>query len=260
MEPVTEHNPLLWLFTAGVAPGLDAEDNSTRGNSGVAIELESGSAALADFVVNADLPPAARERAAAAICDTAGVILAGAVEPASRMVRAMVTEEGRGECRILGTREVAGPGGAALANGVAGHALDYRQHGQAAPRRHGGAQRRDGRAPRAARLSVVGRRARGTSGVPRRDGQPAPVARARGRRPRSAVGDLLIQSEVGLLAVTGTEEEPCKVGVSIADIAAGMYAYSGILTALLARKDTGRGTAVDVSLFDALGECMGVIS
>ncbi|HXH24721.1 MAG TPA: CaiB/BaiF CoA-transferase family protein, partial [Vicinamibacterales bacterium] len=69
--------------------------------------------------------------------------------------------------------------------------------------------------------------------------------------------DLIIQSEVGMLSVTGTESTPCKVGVSIADIAAGMYAYSGILTALLARKDSGEGTVVDVSLFDALGEWMG---
>ena len=69
--------------------------------------------------------------------------------------------------------------------------------------------------------------------------------------------DLIVQSEVGILSVTGTESTPCKVGVSIADIAAGMYAYSGILTALLARKDTGQGTIVDVSLFDSLGEWMG---
>jgi itaconate CoA-transferase len=69
--------------------------------------------------------------------------------------------------------------------------------------------------------------------------------------------DLIIQSEVGMLAVTGTEATPCKVGVSIADISAGMYAYSGILTALLARKDTGEGTVVDVALIDALGEWMG---
>lgn len=69
--------------------------------------------------------------------------------------------------------------------------------------------------------------------------------------------DLLIQSEAGLLSITGTEQEPCKVGVSIADIAAGMYAYSGVLTALLCRQRTGRGTSVDVSLFEALGEWMG---
>jgi itaconate CoA-transferase len=69
--------------------------------------------------------------------------------------------------------------------------------------------------------------------------------------------DLLVQSEVGLLSITGTAEAPARVGISVADIAAGMYAYSGILTALLARAATGRGTTVDVSLFDALGEWMG---
>jgi itaconate CoA-transferase len=69
--------------------------------------------------------------------------------------------------------------------------------------------------------------------------------------------DLIIQSEVGMLSITGTEAEPCKVGVSIADISAGMYAHSGILAALLARKDTGEGTVVDVALMDALGEWMG---
>src|SRR5437899_1979005 len=69
--------------------------------------------------------------------------------------------------------------------------------------------------------------------------------------------DLLVQSEVGLLSITGGETSPARVGISVADIAAGMYAYSGILTALLARATTGRGTTVDVSLFDALGEWMG---
>ena len=69
--------------------------------------------------------------------------------------------------------------------------------------------------------------------------------------------DLIIQSEVGMLSVTGTEATPCKVGVSIADISAGMYVYSGILTALLARKDTGEGTVLDVALIDTLGEWMG---
>jgi itaconate CoA-transferase len=69
--------------------------------------------------------------------------------------------------------------------------------------------------------------------------------------------DLLIQSEAGVVSVTGTEEDPCKVGISIADIAAGMYAYSGILTALLCRQRTGHGAAVDVSMLEALGEWMG---
>src|SRR5438445_9829116 len=68
--------------------------------------------------------------------------------------------------------------------------------------------------------------------------------------------DLLVQSEVGLVSITGSEREPAKAGISVADIAAGMYAYSGILTALLARTTTGRGATLDVSLFDALGEWM----
>jgi len=69
--------------------------------------------------------------------------------------------------------------------------------------------------------------------------------------------DLLVQSETGLLSLTGTEEAPAKVGISVADIAAGMYAYSGILAALLARATHGNGSTVDVSLFDALAEWMG---
>src|SRR5690606_15020088 len=69
--------------------------------------------------------------------------------------------------------------------------------------------------------------------------------------------DLLIQSEAGFLSVTGTPEEPCKSGNSIADIAAGMYAYTGILAALLQRQQTGRGSHIDVSMLEALGEWMG---
>src|SRR4029079_15214609 len=68
--------------------------------------------------------------------------------------------------------------------------------------------------------------------------------------------DLLIQSEVGLLSITGTEDTPSKVGISIADISAGMYAYSGILAALLTRARTGEGTVLDVALIDTLGEWM----
>jgi itaconate CoA-transferase len=69
--------------------------------------------------------------------------------------------------------------------------------------------------------------------------------------------DLLIQSEVGLLSITGTSESPSKVGIAVADIAAGMYAFSGILTALYTRERTGRGAVLEVSLFDALAEWMG---
>src|SRR5437016_489127 len=69
--------------------------------------------------------------------------------------------------------------------------------------------------------------------------------------------DLLIQSEAALVSVTGTPETPSKVGISIADIAAAMYLYSGVLTALLVRKETGQGTAMEISLFEALSEWMG---
>ncbi|MEW9673975.1 CaiB/BaiF CoA transferase family protein [Ammoniphilus sp. 3BR4] len=69
--------------------------------------------------------------------------------------------------------------------------------------------------------------------------------------------DLLVQCEGGVLSITGTEEHPCKVGISIVDIAAGMYAYTGVLTALLARYKTGKGTVIEVSMLEALGEWMG---
>ncbi len=69
--------------------------------------------------------------------------------------------------------------------------------------------------------------------------------------------DLLIQAEAGLVAVTGTEEHPAKSGVPVADIGAGMYAFSGILAALYERERTGEGSAFEVSLFDALTEWMG---
>lgn len=68
--------------------------------------------------------------------------------------------------------------------------------------------------------------------------------------------DLLIQCEAGLVSITGSPESPAKAGISIADIAGGMYAYSGILTALYERERTGRGTVLEVSLFDALAEWM----
>jgi len=69
--------------------------------------------------------------------------------------------------------------------------------------------------------------------------------------------DLLVQAEAGLLSITGTPDELVKVGISVADIAAGMYAYSGILTALLMRHRTGAGTLVEVSMLEALSEWMG---
>jgi itaconate CoA-transferase len=68
--------------------------------------------------------------------------------------------------------------------------------------------------------------------------------------------DLLIQSESGFLSVTGTKDEPSKAGCSIADISAGMYAYSNILAALLLRKTTGEGSHIDVSMLESMSEWM----
>lgn len=68
--------------------------------------------------------------------------------------------------------------------------------------------------------------------------------------------DLLVQCEAGLLSVTGTPEAPAKVGISIADIASGMYAYSGVLSALIQRGRTGRGDVLEISMLEALGEWM----
>jgi itaconate CoA-transferase len=68
--------------------------------------------------------------------------------------------------------------------------------------------------------------------------------------------DLLIQSEAGFLSVTGTPEAPAKAGNSVADIAAGMYAYTGILSALLLRGKTGQGSHIDVSMLESLAEWM----
>jgi itaconate CoA-transferase len=69
--------------------------------------------------------------------------------------------------------------------------------------------------------------------------------------------DLLIQSESGFLSITGTDDEPAKAGCSIADIAAGMYAYTNILAALIERGRTGRGQRIDVSMLESMVEWMG---
>jgi itaconate CoA-transferase len=68
--------------------------------------------------------------------------------------------------------------------------------------------------------------------------------------------DLLVQCETGLLSVTGTQDAPAKAGISVADIAGGMYAFSSILAALYARERTGAGAALQVSLFESLTEWM----
>ncbi|TWO73358.1 CoA transferase [Caenimonas sedimenti] len=68
--------------------------------------------------------------------------------------------------------------------------------------------------------------------------------------------DLLIQAEAGVLSVTGTPDTPSKAGNSMADIAAGMYAYSSVLAALMQRARTGEGSHIDVSMLESLGEWM----
>ena len=73
---------------------------------------------------------------------------------------------------------------------------------------------------------------------------------------RKKAYDLLIQAESGLISVTGSPDEPSRVGISIADIATGMYALTGIMGALLLRGRTGVGTNVKVAMLDALGEWM----
>lgn len=69
--------------------------------------------------------------------------------------------------------------------------------------------------------------------------------------------DLLIQAEAGLMGVTGSPEQPSRVGISAADIATGMYAFSGCLAALIQRGKTGEGTHIDIAMLDALAEWMG---
>ena len=69
--------------------------------------------------------------------------------------------------------------------------------------------------------------------------------------------DLLVQSEAGFVSVTGTPDEPSKSGLSIADIAAGMYAYTNILAALMQKSIDGKGRRIDVSMLESLGEWMG---
>src|SRR5687768_8179909 len=78
-----------------------------------------------------------------------------------------------------------------------------------------------------------------------------------GPHARKKAYDLLVQCEAGLLSVTGSAAEPAKAGIPVADIAAGMYAYSSILAALLRRERTGEGATLDITMFEALGEWMG---
>ena len=80
---------------------------------------------------------------------------------------------------------------------------------------------------------------------------------ASGPYARKKAYDLLVQCEAGMLSVTGTAEAPAKAGIPVADIAAGMYAFSSILAALIRRGRTGEGASLDITMFEALGEWMG---
>jgi 2-methylcitrate dehydratase PrpD len=91
----------------------------------MSVDLRDGVASIAEFVVTAAVPAAARERAAAAVMDTIGVTLAGAAEPAARVAQALAADDGAGHCRVIGTPLTTSAGVAALVNGVAAHALDY---------------------------------------------------------------------------------------------------------------------------------------
>ena len=82
-------------------------------------------ARVAAFVTDAEVPDAARQRAAAAVLDTVGVTLAGASEPAARIVQKVAASEGGDACTILGVAHRVSAGNAALANGTAAHALDF---------------------------------------------------------------------------------------------------------------------------------------
>src|SRR5262245_991365 len=91
----------------------------------MAVSTRNAILGMAEFITSGKPPVEARRRAATALCDTVGVILAGAPEPAATIIRQSVVAESQGNCRVLGTGERAGAGDAALANGVAAHAHDY---------------------------------------------------------------------------------------------------------------------------------------
>ena len=77
-----------------------------------------------------------------------------------------------------------------------------------------------------------------------------------GPRRDSKAYDMLVQAEAGVISMTGTPNAPAKVGISIADISAGLYAYSSILTALIQRGNTGAGNRIDISMLECLTEWM----
>jgi 2-methylcitrate dehydratase PrpD len=91
----------------------------------MSLDVKGGVATVTDFIHGARVPPEASARAATAVKDTIGVMLAGVGEPAARIAQAMASEDGVGTCRVLGTSLQTSPELAALANGVSAHSLDY---------------------------------------------------------------------------------------------------------------------------------------
>jgi 2-methylcitrate dehydratase PrpD len=91
----------------------------------MSLDVKGGVATVTDFIHGARVPPEASARAATAVKDTIGVMLAGVGEPAARIAQAMAGEDGVGTCRVLGTSLQTSPELAALANGVSAHSLDY---------------------------------------------------------------------------------------------------------------------------------------
>src|SRR5213593_3464720 len=106
---------------------MSALDSNERPEPQAVTAISTGSPTLsmAEFIIAGKPPVEARRRAAIAVCDTAGVILAGAPEAAADIIRRTIVAEARGHCRVLGTGVCASPSDAAFANGVAAHAHDY---------------------------------------------------------------------------------------------------------------------------------------
>ena len=104
---------------------LDSNKQRPEPSTVMAMSTGSPTLSMAEFIIAGKPPVEARRRAAIAVCDTVGVILAGAPEAAADIIRRTIVAEARGHCRVLGTGVCASARDAALANGVAAHAHDY---------------------------------------------------------------------------------------------------------------------------------------
>src|SRR5206468_7891179 len=104
---------------------LDSNKQRPEPSTVMAMSTGSPTLSMAEFIIAGKPPVEARRRAAIAVCDTVGVILAGAPEAAADIIRRTIVAESRGHCRVLGTGVCASPSDAAFANGIAAHAHDY---------------------------------------------------------------------------------------------------------------------------------------